>query len=437
MDHSLPLEISQPPTPSFVIDVPLLERFTDRFSQAMAAYWPNSILGYSFKTNSLPWLVAFMRDRGAWAEVVSDAEYELALELGYTADRVVFNGPYKSRERLRSALLGGSIVNLDAKRDVAWTIELAREQPEREFGVGLRVNWDLESRCPGESTFGEQKSRFGFSPENGELDQAISELQSAGVRVAGLHVHRNSRTQSLNVYRAAATVAAEIIVSRGLDLDWIDIGGGFFGSEDGSPTFDDYMQVIREVLEPVIDIDRTCLITEPGGALVAVPFEFHASVVDIKTIEGQTLVVTNASRTNIDPLLRKDKPYDLEIQTQGTEVLPEQVLCGFTLVEGDRMMTLRDHPALELDDRITFFKVGAYTLALQPLFIEYLPAVYIRTEDGLTLVRRKWSATDYVQGSYWPEANKQVASTARLQRPVNAVKKEVSAPGAQPLVELA
>jgi len=422
MDHSHTDEKLQPPTPAFVVDVPLLKKFTDRFFQAMNTYWPNSILGYSFKTNSLPWLVAFMRDHGAWAEVVSDAEYELALALGYTPDRVVFNGPYKTRERLRSSLIGGSIVNLDAKRDIDWTIELAQEIPDREFGVGLRVNWDLETRCPGESTFGEQKSRFGFSPENGELDQAIKALSAAGVRIAGLHVHRNSRTQSLNVYKAAATVAAEIVVSRGLDLDWIDIGGGFFGSEDGSPTFDDYIRVIRETMEPVVDVDRTCLITEPGGALVAVPFEFHASVVDVKDIEGQTLVLTNASRTNLDPLFRKDGSYDICLDTQSTAPKDTQVLTGFTLVEADRLMKLRNQPELQLDDRIVFHKVGAYTLALQPLFIEYLPAVYARTENELTLVRKKWGAAEYVQGNSWAEVPAAVEPTALLKRPVNGAR---------------
>src|SRR5690625_1406573 len=319
MDRSHNLDETQPPTPAFVIDVPLLERFTDRFLDAMRTYWPNSILGYSFKTNSLPWLVAFMRDRGAWAEVVSDAEYDLALALGYTADRIILNGPYKSRERLRSALLGGSIINLDAKRDVAWTIELAEEFPDTEFSVGLRINWDLESRCPGESTFGENSSRFGFSPENGELDRALSDLKIAGVRVAGIHVHRNSQTQSLAVYQAAATVAAEIIMTRNLELDWIDIGGGFFASEDGSPTIDDYMRIIRETLQEVVDIERTCLITEPGGAIIAVPVEFHASVVDVKEIDSKRFVVTNASRTNIDPLFRRGRPYETQVLASGSD----------------------------------------------------------------------------------------------------------------------
>lgn len=419
----------EPPTPAFVIDLPTLDRFADRFEQAMQKYWPYSILGYSFKTNSLPWLVTYMRDRGAWAEVVSDAEYELAIALGYTPHRIILNGPYKSRERLHSALLGGSIINLDAKRDIAWTIELAREFPEREFGIGLRINWDLETRCPGEGTFGENGSRFGFNAENGELDQAIAELTAAGVRIAGLHVHRNSRTQSLAVYQAAASVAAEIIITRDLELDWIDIGGGFFASDQGSLTVEDYMRVIRETLDGVVDIERTCLITEPGGAIVAVPVEFHASVIDVKEIESKTFVVTNASRTNIDPLFRRGRPYETQLKTNSTDTVPEQIISGFTLVEGDRLMTFTDAPKLELDDRIVFYKVGAYTMCLQPLFIEYLPAVYVRTgQRKLKLVRRKWGAMEYVQGSNWSQHAPSLKNEVTLRRPVNATRAESARP---------
>lgn len=392
-----------PPTPAFVIDVPVLEGFLSRFEKALENHWSNSILSYSFKTNSLPWLVSFMRERGLWAEVVSDTEYELALALGYSPGLIVYNGPIKSRDRLRSALQQGSIINLDAKREVAWTAELAREFPGTELAVGLRVNWDLEAYCPGESTTGDEGSRFGFNVENGELDQMISELTAAGVRIAGLHMHRNSRSQSLGVYRAAASVAAELITSRMLELDWIDIGGGFFGSVDGSPTFDDYVASIREVLDPVLDVERTRLIVEPGGSLVAVPVEFHASVIDVKEVGSRRFVVTNASRTNIDPLFRRRGPFETSLETAATEHLPEQIISGFTCMEDDRLANLRDAPALQPDDRIVFYKVGGYTMSYQSMFIEYLPAVYIRTEDSLTQVRRKWGIADYLQGSQWIE----------------------------------
>lgn len=419
-DHSLDLA---PTTPSWVIDVPVLEKFLGRFQKALETHWPHSILGYSFKTNSLPWLISFMRDRGAWAEVVSDTEYELALALGYTPDRVVYNGPIKGRERLRSALQGGSIINLDSKREITWTAELAREMPETEFAVGLRVNWDLESRCPGESVAGDtEDGRFGFNAENGEFDQAISELTAAGVRIAGLHMHRNSFTQSLGVYQASASVAAELIESRNLDLDWIDIGGGFFGSEDGSPTFDDYVSAIREVLDPVVDVERTCLIVEPGGSLVAVPMEFHASVLDVKEAGSSTFVVTDASRTDIDPLFRRKRPFEITLDAQATETHPEQIIGGFTCMEDDRLMKLKDAPTLQNGDRIVFYKVGGYTMCYQSMFIEYLPAVYARTEDSMTQVRRKWGVADFLQGNQWVENGELVGDTTHTSTPAGGLR---------------
>lgn len=400
----------KPPTPAFVIDEPVLRGFVSRFQQALDTHWPNSIFSYSFKTNSLPWLISYMRNRGVWAEVVSDTEYKLALALGYAPEHIIYNGPIKSRDLLRSALQEGSILNLDSKREVTWTAELAREMPETEFAVGLRVNWDLESYCPGESTTGDEGSRFGFNADNGELDQMIAELTSAGVRIAGLHMHRNSRSQSLGVYRAAASVAAELIESRGLDLDWIDIGGGFFGSEDGSPTFDDYIAAIRETLDPVVDPQRTRLIVEPGGSLVAVPVEFHASVLDVKNVGSRRFLVTDASRTNIDPLFRRQRPYQYHLDTDVAESCPEQIVSGFTCMEDDRILNLQDAPALELGDRIVFYKVGGYTMCYQSMFIEYLPAVYVRDEDSLTQVRRKWGINDYLQGNQWDEGSELVGA---------------------------
>ncbi|MGP5078437.1 hypothetical protein ACTXKZ_10270 [Brachybacterium alimentarium] len=397
-----------PTTPAFVIDGDLLDGFVDRFQAALEAHWPHSILSYSFKTNSLPWLVSYMRERGVWAEVVSDAEYDLALALGYPPDRIVYNGPVKSRERLRSALLEGSIVNLDAKREATWSAELARERPELDLAVGLRVNWDLEARRPGESTTGEEGSRFGFSADNGELDRAITELTGAGVRIAGLHMHRNSSTQSLGVYEAAGTVATEIIRSRGLDLDWIDIGGGFFGSVEGSPTFDDYISTIRRTLQPVIDPDRTRLIVEPGGSLIAVPVEFHASVLDVKQVGEHTVVVTDASRTDIDPLFRRRRGYGVRLAAAATETRPEQIIAGFTCMEEDRITRLTEAPALAEHDRIVFSRVGAYTMSYQSTFIEFLPAVHVRRGDALTQVRRRWGVADYLQGNLYLEGGELV-----------------------------
>ncbi|MGO2034841.1 MAG: hypothetical protein ACTH2U_00070 [Brevibacterium sp.] len=401
----------EPRTPAYVLDSSTLEEFIDRFRQALLNHWPNSVLSYSFKTNALPWLLSFMNTQGVWAEVVSDAEYELALSLGYRPERIVFNGPVKSRQRLRQALAQGSVVNLDAKREVSWAAELAEEQPELTLSVGLRVNWNLEERCPGESTTSGQHSRFGFNAENGELGAAMSTLMSAGVRVAGLHMHRNSLTQSLGVYKASAELAAELISEFDLDLDWIDIGGGFFGSPAGTPTFDQYVSTIRRGLEGTVDINRTQLIVEPGGSLIAVPVEFHSQVVDVKDVGDHRYVVTDASRTNIDPLFRRQREFEVRIDAASEESIPEQVICGFTCMEDDRLTVLKEAPQLSEGDRIVFYRVGAYTMSYQSSFIEFPPAVFVRNDDSLKLVRRRGSVDDYLSGNSWLDATTSVSAS--------------------------
>src|SRR5699024_7900381 len=235
-------------------------------------------------------------------------------------------------------------------------------------------------------------------------DAAIQELNAAGVRIAVLHMHRNSATESVEVYRAAATVAAGIITSRCLILDYLDIGGGFYGSEGGSPTFDDYIVAIRQVLESTVDINTTTLILEPGGSLVAVPVEMHASVIDVKRVESTTFIVTDASRTNIDPLFRRKKPFDYSLETSAQTTRPVQTISGFTCMEDDRLMTLHEQPALSVGDRVVFHKVGAYTMSFQPgLFIEPPPPVYVRTTDTLIQVRHRLELTDYLRGNVWSQ----------------------------------
>lgn len=167
------------------------------------------------------------------------------------------------------------------------------------------------------------------------------------------------------------------------------------------PSFDDYLSVIREVLDPVVDVERTALILEPGGALVAVPFEYHAAIVDVKDVDDARFVVMDGSRTDIDPLFRRTKPYEMVIESASDAVRPRQNLVGATLMEGDRVTVLEDQPELQVGDRLTFYKVGAYTVCLKGLFIDYLPNVYVRNGAELTMVRRKWGAKEFLQANVW------------------------------------
>ncbi|MDE7019919.1 MAG: pyridoxal-dependent decarboxylase, partial [Lachnospiraceae bacterium] len=198
-------------TPYFVIDEAVLQNYYDMLTGSLRENWNNYLVGYSFKTNSLPWLVSFVKKNGAFAEVVSEDEYLLARRLGYENREIIYNGPYKSESSFREVLLAGGYVNLDSRLEISWLTRLASEYPEQTFSVGIRANFDLEKMCPGETTMGEISGRFGFCYESGKFAEALGLIRELhNVTVAGLHLHSSSKSRSCNICRSIATMACQI-----------------------------------------------------------------------------------------------------------------------------------------------------------------------------------------------------------------------------------
>jgi diaminopimelate decarboxylase len=100
-------------TPYFLINENGLNENIAAFQNALQKLWPNSNLSYSVKTNSLPWILKYMKEKDGLAEVVSDEEYQLAKLCGYADNQIVFNGPIKGEKQFASAVTRGAYINKD------------------------------------------------------------------------------------------------------------------------------------------------------------------------------------------------------------------------------------------------------------------------------------------------------------------------------------
>ena len=400
-------------TPYFVIDETILQQYYNMLTDSLSANWSNYLVGYSFKTNSLPWLIAFVKAQGAYAEVVSDDEYLLARHLGYSANQIIYNGPYKQEDSFREVLLAGGYVNLDSKQEIVWLQKLSAEYPENSFSVGIRANFDLEKMCPGETTMGDESGRFGFCYETGQFAAALQELsQMKNVAVAGLHLHSSSKSRSVGIFRAIAQMACKLQREFNLSLSYVDLGGGYCGGMEGRPEYPDYFPAVAEELSKCFSPEKTKLIVEPGISLISKCTTFVTSVYDTRDIKGTRYVMTDGSRFNIDATMIKTSHLfhiqevqpDAENQQSSTlpenrPVLEKQIISGYTCMECDRIFTYENAAELYPGDRIIYENVGGYTMSLNPLFIQYFPAVYIKRTGKFLQVRRKWTPADYVQGS--------------------------------------
>lgn len=389
-------------TPCYIINAEKFELnvayIRSQFSKFMCGGLP--IMGYSVKTNHNVELMKIAKKIGMYAEVVSDDEYQHSVNCGFPGNRIIFNGPQKSPQKLIEALQSGAVVNLDNNGEID-VIERNRYSLNLEkVCLGLRVNFNLEAQCPNETTAGDSVSRFGFCVENGDFNRAVKRLQNLGIPVKGLHMHYSTKTRSLDVFEKLSSCAKKLIEQYNLidTLEYIDIGGGFFMGEqyimEGKPPMEEYARTICTCLKETIDMQKVAVILEPGASVIASAIQYLTMVINTRDIQNVRVVTVDGSLLHINPFMTKRTPQKTLYCFSGKEKIhPRQVICGCTCMENDRFFELVDDVALCNGDGILFGCAGAYTMGFNNAFINSPPYIYLLDENGTKCVREKNSAT--------------------------------------------
>lgn len=386
-------------TPCFIFDEKEFKTGVEAFYTSLKRQFSDVQIGYSLKTNSLSYVLKEAKKLKCIAEVVSYDEYQLAKSVGFHTNEIIYNGPMKSKETFLEAVKGGAIVNIETKRELDWLSYLPKDGI---YGVGLRLNINISKVSPEDADGDDDNSRFGFSMESNEFADAVSYISSlSNVRLSGLHIHRTSHQRSPRFYENSIRYALSVVEAYDIDIDYLDVGGGYFGIFPNKPTFEDYVKSFYKPLQEK-GMSKIKLIVEPGNALTASSFSFLSEVIDVKRVDEKTVfVTTDGSRNDVDPFFKKTDYIKEILFSDGLEknrlCIPLQVVTGCTCLEYDRLFALHDFPRLKVGDRILYKNVGAYTMTLSPLFIRLWPRVYAFDSDGkYKEVRRAAQAEDII-----------------------------------------
>ncbi|MDD6090327.1 MAG: diaminopimelate decarboxylase [Clostridiales bacterium] len=377
-------------TPCYIVNYEEYEKNISQFVGEFEAQWGSNIkFGYSVKTNNFPYMLQRAMAHGFYAEVVSPDELAFAGRCGCGMDRIIYNGPQK-RDTLFAACSGRAIVNLDNMEEVDAVCAAFRGSAVSPI-LGLRVNFDLEAECPGETTCAGIPGRFGICLENGDFEKALAKLRRSGLKLSGLHLHQSSRTRSLKIYASIAAKAVEIGREYALDgLDYIDIGGGFFGGSffAGKPAFRDYAETVCRTLRGFYDPQKTTLILEPGAAILATSMDYLTSVLNIREIRGHRIVTVDGSVVHINPFMNPH-PTPFTMIDPGAESDTEQIIGGSTCMELDRFWPRDMKNLAEHSSKFMFHCCGAYMSTHNSSFINAAPNIYLYKDGGYTLLRKK------------------------------------------------
>ncbi len=391
-------ELGQLQTPCYILEEAEYRKNLQTFRNSFQKAWGGKCLfGYSVKTNHLRWLLGIAREEGYLAEVVSPDEYACVRMQGVPDREIIYNGPQKG-DTVLSALRAGALVNLDSLQECELVAEAARagelEGPVAPR-IGLRVNFDLEARCPGETTCGPEVSRFGICEENGDLERAVRLLRAAGLRVSGLHMHQSSGTRSLNIFRTLAEAAGEIAWKYDLaDVDFVDLGGGFFGGSffPGKPTVQEYAQAVCAALKKRFFPGRAALVLEPGAGVLATAMDYLTEVISLREVRGKRIATLDGTMLHINPFMHPHA-VPCELFSPGEKMAPGEreswIFAGSTCMELDRIDPRDLDRRPRVGSRFLFRCCGAYMATHNSNFINAAPTIYARREGTFVLLREK------------------------------------------------
>lgn len=377
----------------FVFD---LDRFVARleaFRGSFRALYPETELAYSYKTNYAPRLVKAVDEWGGLAEVVSEMELDLALGIGVEPGRIIYNGPAKTLRSIRDAMELGVVINVDSPAQLEDLVTLSHGVERDVIPIGIRIGFALGDSDP---------SRFGIDGESADqLGATIARIDgSSRLQLVGVHSHIARRTRSAEGYRQLTQRLLDIVDHYEIDVDFVDVGGGFFSSMPPEladqfgftpPSPEEYAEAIAPLLA-----DRfpggsgPRLIIEPGVGVVGDAGWFVCRVLDVRTIGPMTIAQTTGSIHNIKPTLNRfNLPVRVISSGESRAMMAHSVdLVGYTCMEHDVLYRGYEGP-IGSGDFAVFSNAGAYTNVLGPSFIRGRPAIVGWTQrGGFELIKR-------------------------------------------------
>jgi diaminopimelate decarboxylase len=305
----------------------------------------------------------------------------MARELGFPGTSIVFNGPHKPDEALRTGIAERALININDFHELQRLLALTHSA-EEPVEVGLRISTLRPDGC---------LSRFGFSLDDSEAIEAVETLRRAPhLRLAGLHTHLYSDTDDPELYAQAAQrlgqFAAQHIPDYKRTIRFIDMGGSFPAhspkprSRDAwNPRpIDVYVRSIAEALGSFFPDrqSRPTMIVEPGRYLTCDGILFISRVIHVKERQGRQVINCDGSISMV-PLVHYCPPiiypYTCQLnQRRGTETAT--TIYGATCREND-ILYEGQFPRTECGDFLVHFAVGAYNSSLCPEFIFSQPVM--------------------------------------------------------------
>ncbi|MDI5965239.1 diaminopimelate decarboxylase [Streptantibioticus silvisoli] len=327
---------------------------------------------FAVKAAALVPVLRLLRDAGIGCEVASPGELALARAAQVPAALIVLDSPAKTPDELSRALALGVAVNADNAQELDRLDAAVAARPTAS-PLGVRVNPQIGGGSIGAMSTATATSKFGVPLRDPGAERWLLDAYAARPWLTRLHCHVGSQGCPLELMaagvRAVHDLAERVNAAAGRrQVDTLDIGGGLpvdFGSDEDSPAFADYADLLRAHVPGLFD-GRYGIVTEFGRSLLAKNGSLLARVEYAKSAGGRRIAVTHAGAQVATRTVFAPDAWPLRVVALDGTGHPkdgdpvEQDVAGPCCFAGDVVAHARPLPPLDRGDLVALLDTGAY-----------------------------------------------------------------------------
>jgi diaminopimelate decarboxylase len=386
-------------TPLYVYDIRRIEERVRAFHLAFDGV--EHLLAYSVKANGNLSILRRLSALDCGADITSLGELFRARRAGIDPALIVFAGVGKTEEEIAAALDAGIYAfNVESRGELE-RIDRVAGRLDAVAGFAVRVNPDVLTDTPHEYTrTGHATTKFGvpWGETRALYDWASGRTH---LRPLGIDMHIGSQIVDPAPYVTALERVLGLVAElgqAGMDLEYLDIGGGYGIRYDDEPGMD--VDELAGEIVPRVREAGLRLLLEPGRSIVGDAGLLLTRVQYLKRSGGKAFVIVDGGMSElirpshyggfhgIEPVrLRKDRP------TEPVDVV------GPICETGDFFAKDRELPLPEPGELLAVRTVGAYGFSMASNYNGRLrPAEAMVDGDEVTLIRARESLEDLIRG---------------------------------------
>lgn len=294
-------------------DIPIKD-ITEEYGTPFYLYSLNSVMGhfnrikeafneldplicFSMKSNSNLTLCRALVSSGAGLDIVSGGELYKALKVGCPSDRIVYASVGKTEPEIRQAVKEEILLfNVESIPELI-LIDSVAKRMKRKVNVAMRVNPDVRPDTHDYITTGSKEKKFGVDFRSVE-EVFDNSNKYSHVSLKGLHVHIGSQIIDPAPFAMALGKIMEFIDKSGIELEWMNIGGGF-GIDYGPEKAVQADRIAAEII-PVLRGRKFKVILEPGRFIMGNSGILVTKVIYVKTgATGKKFAIVDAGMNDL------------------------------------------------------------------------------------------------------------------------------------------